>query len=165
MNFNIYQAAGNKLNTAVIKTIRAKADNTGLIMVFFYPKKGLYDPYSGSVAAIEVRTTTPGDTLQSATANQNMMAGVSSQLDTSGNLDLTTEVFPNPSNGVFSIKMTSSSKAPGLLVIVNNAGSLVYSTRINAGVYYQFGERLKPGVYYIRIRQGDRSKTMKVVKH
>jgi hypothetical protein len=165
INFNIYQAAGNKLNTAVIKTIRAKADNAGMIQVVFYPKTGLYDPYSGSVAAIEVRTLPPGDTLQSVTANQNMIAVVSNRLNTDGNLDFATEIYPNPSNSVFNMKMTSSSKAPALLTIVNNAGSIIYSTRINAGVYYQLGQDLKPGIYYINIRQGTQSKTMKVVKH
>lgn len=162
IDFNIYQAAGNKLNTAVIKTIRAKADNTGLIQVVFYPKKGLYDPYSGSVAAVEVRTLTPGDTLQSVTANQSMITVVSDKLNT---LDFTTEIYPNPSNSVFNIKLASSSKAPALLTIVNNAGSQIYSTRINAGTYYQLGQDLKPGIYYIHIRQGAQSKTMKVVKH
>gem|GEM_PF-1140563 len=163
-DFNIYQAAGNKLNTAVIKTIRAKADNAGLIQVFFYPKKGLYDPYSGSIAAIEVWNLTPGDTLQSMTANQSMMAVAGSKLSTGGKLDFTTDLFPNPSNGVFNVRMTSSSKAPALLVIVNNAGSIVYSTRVNAGKYYQLGQNLKPGIYYISIKQGAQSKTMKVVK-
>jgi hypothetical protein len=66
---------------------------------------------------------------------------------------------------VFNIKLTSSSKASALLIIVNNAGSIIYSTRINAGTYYQLGQDLKPGIYYINIRQGAQSKTMKVVKH
>lgn len=164
-DFNIYQAAGNKLNTAVIKTIRARTDNAGLIQVIFFPKKGLYDPYSGSIAAVEVRTLTPGDTLQSVTANQNMIAVVSNKLNTQGNLDFTTEIYPNPSSNVFNIKLTSSSKASALLIIVNNAGRQIYSTRINAGTYYQLGQDLKPGIYYINISQGTQSKTMKVVKH
>ncbi|UPK67819.1 Ig-like domain-containing protein [Chitinophaga filiformis] len=164
-DFNIYQAAGNKLNTAVIKTIRAKADNAGLIMVFFYPKKGLYDPYSGSVAAIEVRTLQPGDTLQNVTANQSLVAVAGNKLNTHGKLDFTTEIYPNPSDGVFNVRMTSSAKAPAVLSIVNNVGSVVYSARINAGVNYQLGGQLQPGIYYINIRQGTQSKTMKVVKH
>lgn len=163
MDFNIYQAAGNKLNTAVIKTIRAKADNAGLIQVYFYPKKGLYDPYSGSVAAVEVRRLQPGDTLQSLTANENVTAVVNNKLNTQGNLDFRMEVYPNPSSSVFNIKMTSSSKAPALLTIVNNAGSIIYSTKINA--YHQLGQDLEPGIYYINIRQGAQSKTIKVVKH
>ena len=164
IDFNIYQAAGNKLNTAVIETIRAKADSTGMIQVYFYPKKGLYDPYSGSIAAIEVRNLAPGDTLHAMATKPNTLAAVSNNLNTSGNLDFTTEVFPNPSSGVFNIKMTSSSKAPALLVIVNNAGNIMYSTRIYAGSTYQLGQGLKPGIYYIKIRQGAQSKTSKVVK-
>jgi uncharacterized protein YjdB len=163
MNFNIYQAAGNKLNTAVTKTIRAKADNAGLIQVIFFPKKGLYDPYSGSVAAVEVRTLPTDDTLQSVTANQNMTAVVSNKLNTRDSLDFRMEIYPNPSSSVFNIKMTSPSKAPALLTIVNNAGSIIYSTTINT--YYQLGQNLKPGIYYINIRQGVQSKTMKVIKH
>jgi hypothetical protein len=111
-----------------------------------------------------VRTLQPGDTLQSMTANQNMIAVVSNKLNTRGNLDFTTQLYPNPSSGVFNVKMTSSSKAPALLIIVNSAGSIVYSTRINAGTYYQLGQDLKPGIYYISIKQGAQSKTMKVVK-
>nr|WP_295863700.1 Ig-like domain-containing protein [uncultured Chitinophaga sp.] len=162
-DLNVYQAAGNKLNTAVVKTIRAKADNAGLIQVFFYPRKGLYDPYSGSIAAIEVRTLTPGDTLQSLSMNKTSTAG--STRIPHGTLDFTTEVFPNPSGNVFNVKMTSSSKAPALLNIINNAGNVVYSTQINAGIYYQLGQQLKPGIYYLHIRQGIQSKTMKVEKH
>lgn len=165
IDFNIYQAAGNRLNTAVVRTIRATTNNAGLIQVTFYPKKGLYDPYSGSIAAIEVRNLQPGDTLQSVTANQNMSAAVSNKLNTSFKLDFTTEIYPNPSNSVFNIKLTSSSNAAALLSIVNNGGNTVYSTKINAGAYYQVGQDLKPGIYYIHIRQGAQSKTMKVVKY
>ncbi|RFM32567.1 Ig-like domain-containing protein [Chitinophaga silvisoli] len=164
-DFNIYQAAGNRLNTAVIKTIKATADNAGLIQVTFYPKKGLYDPYSGSIAAIEVRTLQPGDTVQSVTANQNTIAITSNKLNTPVKMDFATEVYPNPSNSVFKIKLTSSSKAAAFLTIVNNSGSPVYSTRINAGVNYELGQDLKPGIYYINIRQGTQNKTMKVVKY
>ena len=164
MNFNVYQAAGNRLNTAVIRTIRATANSAGMIQVFFYPKTGLYDPYSGSIAAIEVRTLTPADSLESLNGNQNMIAAAGNKLNTRGNLNFTTEVFPNPSNNAFNVRMTSSSKAPTVLMIVNNAGSIIYSTKINAGTYYQLGQDLKPGIYYIHIHQGTQSKTMKVVK-
>ncbi|MGN7823635.1 Ig-like domain-containing protein [Chitinophaga sp. 22536] len=164
-DFNVYQAAGNKLNTAITRTIRAKADASGLIMVFFYPKKGLYDPYSGAIAAIEVRTTSPGDTLQSLTANTTMVAPGGGKLNPHSELDFTTEVYPNPSSSVFNVRMTSSAKTPALLTIVNNAGNIIYTTRINTGEYYQVGQQLDPGIYYINIRQGTKTKMIKVVKH
>lgn len=163
-DFNIYQAAGNKLNTAVIKTIRAKTDANGLIMVFFYPKKGLYDPYSGSIAAIEVRTTTPGDTLQSLNTNPNTMVLANSKLNTQGKVDFTTTVYPNPSSSVFNVRVAATSKAPVLLMMMNNSGNVIYSTKINSGINYQLGQNLTPGIYYIHISQGTQSKTMKVVK-
>lgn len=161
VEFNTYQAAGNRLNTAVIRTIRARANSAGLITVTFYPKTGLYDPYSGSIAGIEVRTLTPADSLQSV---QNTIALAGNKLNTPGSLDFTTDVYPNPSGSMFNVKMTSSSNAPALLTIVNNAGSIIYSARINAGTYYQVGQNIKPGIYYIKISQGSQSKTMKVVK-
>ncbi|SKD00934.1 Por secretion system C-terminal sorting domain-containing protein [Chitinophaga ginsengisegetis] len=163
-DFNIYQAAGNRLNTAVIRTIRATANSTGLITVMFYPKTGLYDPYSGSIAAIEVRTLTAADSLESITENQNSISVMDNKLNNHGKLDFTTEVYPNPSGGVFNVKMTSSSKAPALLIIVNNTGNIIYSAKINTGAYYQVGQNLQPGIYYINISQGPQSKTMKVVK-
>jgi uncharacterized protein YjdB len=164
MDFNVYQAAGNRLNTAVIKTIRAKANSAGLIQVFFYPKTGLYDPYSGSVAAIEVRSLSPADSLESLSENQNRMALVSNKLNAPGKLDFTTTIYPNPSNNVFNVSMTAASKAPALLMIINNAGNVIYSTKINTGIYYQIGQNLTPGIYYIHISQGTQHKTMKVVK-
>ncbi|WP_177192098.1 Ig-like domain-containing protein [Chitinophaga arvensicola] len=164
VDFNVYQAAGNRLNTAVIRTIRAQANSAGQILVFFYPKTGLYDPYSGSIAAIEVRTISPADSLQSLTENQNRMAVAENKFNSSSKLDFTTDVYPNPSSSTFNVKMTSPSKTPALLMIVNNAGSVIYSTKINAGTNYQVGGHMKPGVYYIKISQGTQSKTMKVVK-
>jgi hypothetical protein len=155
----VYQAAGNRLNTAVIKTIRATSNSAGMIQVFFYPKTGLYDPYSGSIAAIEVRELMTADTLEGL---QNTIAAVSNRSNVS--LDLSTEVFPNPSSSGFNVRMTSSLKTEALLNIVDNAGSVIYSRRINAGTYYQVGQNLKPGLYYITVRQGVQSKTMKVVK-
>ncbi|MRG45309.1 T9SS type A sorting domain-containing protein [Chitinophaga sp. SYP-B3965] len=159
IDFNVYQAAGNRLNTAVIKTIRATANSAGLITVTFYPKTGLYDPYSGSIAAIEVRTLMTADSLESL---QNGIAAVGNKLNVS--LDFSTEVFPNPSSSGFNVRMTSSSQAAATLIIVDNAGSVIYSRRINAGTYYQVGQDLKPGLYYINVSQGGQSKTMKVVK-
>ena len=135
-----------------------------MIQVYFYPKKGLYDPYSGSIAAIEVRTTSPGDTLQSLSQSPATMVMADNKLNTHPTLDFTTSVYPNPSGDVFNVRLTSASKAPALLMIVNNAGNTVYSTRINAGAYYQLGQNLKPGIYYINIKQGTQSKTIKVVK-
>ena len=52
-NFNPYQAAGNKLNTVITRTLEAKADNTGVITVVFAPKVGTNDPYMASIAALE----------------------------------------------------------------------------------------------------------------
>ncbi|HWV68359.1 Ig-like domain-containing protein [Chitinophaga sp.] len=163
-DFNIYQAAGNRLNTAVIQTIRAKANSAGMIQVTFYPKTGLYDPYSGAIAAIEVRTLAPADSLQSINQSQNPVAVTGDKFNSRANPGFTTEVYPNPSGSVFNVKMTSSSKAPAILIIVNNAGNVIYTTKINAGMYYQVGKTLQPGIYYININQGAQSKTLKVVK-
>ncbi|WP_343306759.1 Ig-like domain-containing protein [Chitinophaga niabensis] len=159
IDFNVYQAAGNRLNTAVIRSIRATANSSGMIQVFFYPKTGLYDPYSGSIAAIEVRDLMTTDTLESL---QNTIAATSNKPNVS--LNFTTEVFPNPSSNGFNVRMTSSLKTEAMLNIVDNAGSIIYSRRINAGTYYQVGQDLKPGLYYINVSQGVQSKTMKVVK-
>lgn len=161
MDFNVYQAAGNRLNTAVIRSIRATANSAGMIQVFFYPKTGLYDPYSGSIAAIEVRELMTADSLE---GFQNGIAAVSNKLNTPAKLDFTTEVFPNPSTNGFNVRITSSLKTEATLIIIDNAGSVIYSRRINAGTYYQVGQNLKPGLYYINVKQGVQSKTMKVVK-
>ncbi|MBO9733072.1 MAG: Ig-like domain-containing protein [Chitinophaga sp.] len=163
-DFNIYQAAGNKLNTVVIKTIRAKTDNNGLIQVWFYPKKGLYDPYSGAIAAIEVRNTSPGDTLQSLSQTSNTMMLADNKSNKQSKIDFTTAIYPNPSSSAFNVKVTATSKAPALLTIFNNAGNVVYTTKISSSTNYQVGQNLAPGIYYIRISQGTQIKTMKVVK-
>lgn len=163
-DFNVYQAAGNRLNTAVIRTIRATANSAGLIEVYFYPKSGLYDPYSGSIAAIEVCTISPEELAENEIGEQSRIAETGIKAATNNDLDFETEVFPNPSNSGFNVRMLSSSKATATLIIVDNAGSIVYSDRINSGERYQVGQNLKAGIYYISIRQGAQSKTMKVVK-
>lgn len=164
-DFNIYQAAGNKLNTAVTRTIRARANSAGLITVTFYPKTGMYDPYSGSIAGIEVRSIPPAESQQNLVGGQSRIAqpGIVKANDSDA-LVFATEVYPNPSATGFNVRMLSPSKAPAVLIIVDNAGTVIHSEKINNGERYQVGQNLKAGVYYINIRQGHQNKTMKVVK-
>ncbi|MCS3800994.1 Ig-like domain-containing protein [Niastella sp. OAS944] len=156
-DFNPYAAAGNKLNTAVIRTLTARADANGLIVVWFYPKTGMYDPYSASLAALEVRTLAqqPSMARIGQTANNNTISRV---------LSLAADVFPNPAEGGFNIKITSPSAEKVLLTVVDNYGRLIYSKQVNANQTYLLGEKLKAGIYHVKVKQGAQNKTIKIVK-
>ena len=159
MDFNPYQAAGNVLNKAVVRTITARSDANGLIMVFFYPKTGTYDPYSASLAALEVRTI-PAQSLQSVITRTATSGADEAGLTT----HFTTAVYPNPTEKGFTVKITSPSAAPWKLTVADNGGRQVYTATVYAGKVYQIGETLKAGIYHLTVQQGTQRKTTKVVK-
>ncbi len=55
VNFNPYSAAGNVLNKVVTRTLQAKANASGVVEVWFYPKVAANDPHSAIISAVEAR--------------------------------------------------------------------------------------------------------------
>ncbi|MES2725536.1 MAG: YCF48-related protein [Bacteroidota bacterium] len=83
----------------------------------------------------------------------------------SGNLvDLV--IYPNPNNKVFAIDFSVKQKQETVITITNIIGDVVYSEYIaQAGKYANkiSLEAFSSGVYFVNIKSGDSSQTMKVV--
>jgi ribosomal protein S26 len=75
-------------------------------------------------------------------------------------------VYPNPSNNKFSLEIkTNDLKTPVQLRVFDQTGRLI-DGRENAipGSFIQLGEKYKTGIYYVRVIQGARHSTSKLVK-
>ena len=75
------------------------------------------------------------------------------------------KIWPNPSNGFFTLRpATAVSNEKILLRVFDAAGKLVYTDNGNANKNYQFGSAFKPGLYFVEVLQGKNRETFKVVK-
>lgn len=78
------------------------------------------------------------------------------------------KLYPNPTEGLFTIEFEIKSKANTVLKVYNEEGKSVYSGKIkkSEGLYSKQIDISKEdkGIYFIRIIQGDKSVTKKVLK-
>jgi hypothetical protein len=75
---------------------------------------------------------------------------------------MTISIYPNPSTSYFELK-TNVTKIDYLMVqAVDVSGKVVYSAQRQS--QYRFGENWKPGLYFIRIINGNETQTHKVIK-
>lgn len=79
------------------------------------------------------------------------------------NLDL--DIFPNPTNDFFNIKLNGLKKDKVLLNIKDAGGRVLISSYINNGEIQPKGRELKSGLYFIEAIQGDTRKTIKLIKY
>ena len=76
--------------------------------------------------------------------------------------------YPNPSDNSFYVSMyTTGMKGNGQLTITDGSGRSVYNTSVNIqdgnNVFHVGDLKAAPGMYYIKVTQGDQSTDM--VKH
>ena len=80
-------------------------------------------------------------------------------------LKLNAIVFPNPSTGYFQIKITSNDWREKIrMQVIDFYGRLINNQEVNPGQQIKLGEAFRPGIYYVRVMQGDEHKEMKLVK-
>ena len=77
---------------------------------------------------------------------------------------LKVDVWPNPSAQNFNMQVESTSDSPVVLNITDMTGRLISKIDGLNNESIHFGDDLKSGIYFIRVQQGDFSKTIKVVK-
>ena len=111
-----------------------------------------YSFYTGFLLRIDAKTGCP-----SSTTKNNFTAFN----DT--NLDL--DIFPNPTNDFFNIKLNGLKKDKVLLNIKDAGGRVLISSYINNGEIQPKGRELKSGLYFIEAIQGDTRKTIKLIKY
>ncbi len=74
------------------------------------------------------------------------------------------KVFPNPSSYEFALLVESGNKAQAHIRVIDISGKVTGAFLSNPGQMLYFGQELKPGMYIVEVTQGNRRKTVKVIK-
>jgi arylsulfatase A len=77
---------------------------------------------------------------------------------------LNVEVFPNPASDAFSINIRSNSRDNIGIIITDINGKKVYESSGNNYNNYLIGKAFSPGVYFIKVTQGENTKSFKLIK-
>jgi large repetitive protein len=85
---------------------------------------------------------------------------VNSQVSVNSIDGITLNVFPNPSNGLFTV---NSSLSNGLIIVRDALGREVHQQQINNNTSFVNLENQSNGIYFMELRSGDMSKTVRVV--
>lgn len=72
--------------------------------------------------------------------------------------------WPNPSAQHFNLKLESVSDEPVNIRIFDITDRLIYSSEALHQEVVSFGENFVPGIYIVRVQQGEQFKTMKIAK-
>jgi len=78
--------------------------------------------------------------------------------------DPTISIYPNPSNGIFYLKVKDL-KGKANLEIFNINGYILYERRLSDGINLIDIKNYPPGLYFVRILSGDFIKTEKMLKY
>jgi hypothetical protein len=74
------------------------------------------------------------------------------------------QMYPNPSHTQFKLQIQSSIQTIYDVKIVDATGRVLKQVQVAAGQTLWFGDDLKPGVYVAEIREGDKRKSIRLVK-
>jgi hypothetical protein len=79
--------------------------------------------------------------------------------------DLDVIAFPNPSASGFTINVNANSAKDKITMqVVDMVGRIIETRNVNANSMTRFGDRYKPGTYFVRILQGKEHKEIKLIK-
>jgi hypothetical protein len=113
---------------------------------------------AGNPKTLALNTTACATPVLLSSANTNKIKGVPMVES------LTVKVFPNPSNTLFNLNVTSSSIEKVQVRMMDARGSILKTTTINPSSTLRIGEELRPGVYMFEVRQGANTKVVKAIK-
>ena len=78
---------------------------------------------------------------------------------------LTIKAFPNPTPGQFYVLTVSTSMKPLNIQVTNSAGSVVESrTGVAPSGILTLGNNYAPGTYFLQVKQGNNTQTLKLIK-
>lgn len=92
------------------------------------------------------------------------LAGMSKFSIQEEKLQVSMQVFPNPSNDAFSLLMPQGLKGKVSITVTDILGKRLLQDDITGKQRYSFGSNLKPGVYMIRVSGGGMQQSLKVIK-
>lgn len=73
-------------------------------------------------------------------------------------------VVPNPSAGHFTVSISTTSFSPVKLQVYDAVGRLVKTYNEMDGKFIRIGEELQAGVYTVKVMQGTKASTLKIIK-
>lgn len=82
----------------------------------------------------------------------------------SANLVLTTTAYPNPSNSFFNLTIDSESEEDVVIDIMDLNGKKIFTEKGSIDKTFTFGNNFKPGIYFVRVVQGLKANTVKIIK-
>lgn len=72
--------------------------------------------------------------------------------------------YPNPSFNHFTITTRSATAEPVHIIVMNVNGQKVFETNTMSNKSISFGEQLQTGVYFVKVVQADKIKTLRLIK-
>ena len=95
--------------------------------------------------------------------NANPIAQTPTGISTPKSTELIVKVYPNPSRGAFKISLEGNGK--DIKAKIRDLRGLVLKTlTINANQTIELGNDLKPGIYFLEVNEGNKIKTVRLVK-
>jgi hypothetical protein len=73
-------------------------------------------------------------------------------------------VYPNPSQGIFNVKVQSPNKESIILRVIDSQGKTFNSIKASPYTNTVIGRELRPGVYFLEATQGNNKKYIKLIK-
>ena len=76
------------------------------------------------------------------------------------------KTWPNPTNSSFNLKITTENKMDKVdIYVFDITNKLVHADKFYVSQQYQFGNRLQSGIYFVKLSQGNSTKTIRVIKY
>jgi hypothetical protein len=72
--------------------------------------------------------------------------------------------YPNPSTNSFSITVQSWAKEKITMQVMDMYGRIIETRNMTVNSIVKFGDRYRPGTYFVRIIQGKEHKEIKLIK-
>lgn len=80
------------------------------------------------------------------------------------NYGLSVQTYPNPFASEFTLDVRGNNNDKVSLIVTDVLGRRWYQAEGNANQQYKLGSKLRPGIYFVQVMQGNNVQTIKIVK-
>ncbi len=77
---------------------------------------------------------------------------------------LEVKIFPNPSTNNFTLNVNANTKEKIAMQVIDMYGRIIETRNVNANSMIRFGDKYRPGTYFVKIMQGKEHKEIKLIK-
>ena len=161
VNF-IMTVVDGQLDGSGVDKIRMKIYNKNTGQVYYDNQPGAGDA-ADPVAAVGANSTVVigSNALMTSTNRQEPEKGLVEVMDDG----LQLKVFPNPTTVNFTLSVNSNNRTERMIMqVINVHGQIIETRTVTNNQTISFGERYRPGAYYVRIIQGDQQKQARLIK-